>query len=101
MFAGVASIAQGTGIKIIQDQHAYSKWEFWFNPQEANTIGGANGAQSPVSPVQNGSANQQNGFGFGTGSSPQSTQGSTPGTNSGAFSNNPTSAVPSNPQPQQ
>jgi hypothetical protein len=44
MFAGVASIAQGRGIKIINDQQDYSKWEFYFDPQRDNARGSAGGA---------------------------------------------------------
>jgi hypothetical protein len=103
MFAGVASIAQGTGIKIINDQHEYAKWEFWFNPQQYTTGGTANpqGSTSGTgSPGQNGALNQQNGFGFGTGST-LSSQGAGQGMTGGVFSNNATPAAPSNSQPQQ
>jgi hypothetical protein len=73
MLAGVASIAQGHGIKVIHDQHDYSKWEFWFNPQEVTT--GTNGAagatqnnQTPNNPANGnaqgiGASNTSNTFG--------------------------------------
>ncbi|HWF46865.1 MAG TPA: hypothetical protein VG168_07665 [Bryobacteraceae bacterium] len=97
MFAGVASIAKGTGIKIINDQHEYQKWEFWFNPQEANT--GANAVIGVAGPVQS-----SNGSPNGNSQAPGTpNSGSSFGNFGGAFNNNGNNTAPlapSNPQPQ-
>jgi hypothetical protein len=98
MFAGVASIAKGTGIKIVNDQHEYSKWEFWFNPQEANM--GANGLAGAV---QANPAANTNGFNSNPQAGGSSNTGSSFGNFGGAFNSNggnTAPATPPNPQPQ-
>jgi hypothetical protein len=95
MFAGVASIAKGTGIKIINDQHEYSKWEFWFNPQEANMGASIAGGSVPANSSSNNPSNTN---------SPAPASSSSFGNFGGAFNNNganTTPVAPLNPQPQQ
>jgi hypothetical protein len=94
MFAGVASIAKGTGVKIVNDQQEYSKWEFWFNPQEANVGANAAGAVPANQSLNNNPNSQGNGTANGRSSF---------GNFGGAFNNSgnsTTPVAPSNPQPQ-
>lgn len=98
MVAGVASIAQGHGIKVVNDQTDYSKWEFWFNPQDpANGLGTGLGGpvpanQSSNAPNPNSPANGVSNFGNASGSF---------GGGFGNSSNNNAPVQPVNPQPQQ
>ncbi|HEX4228073.1 MAG TPA: hypothetical protein VHZ07_05345 [Bryobacteraceae bacterium] len=97
MIAGVASIAKGSGIKIINDQHEYSKWEFWFNPQEANVGANVAGGSAQANPSTNNPSNTNS-------QAPGSSSSSSSfGNFGGAFNNNganTTPAAPLNPQPQ-
>ena len=61
--AGVASKAEGRGIKMVNDQSRYSLWEFYYDPsqdQKGNALG--TGA-APAGANTQGSSPRQNAFG--------------------------------------
>jgi len=106
MFAGVASVAQGRGIKVVNDQHEYQKWEFWFNPQDpANGVGNGIAGAAPINQTANGGVNpnsssnnaSSSNSAFGNSGSGLTNFGSTFGNSNSTT----TPAQPVNPQPQQ
>ena len=76
--AGVASLAKGSSIKLVNDQSDYSLWEFYYDPTKDTSILG----QSGINPMQG--VNTPNGL------APNA-----PGNNSSGFSNS--SPSPTNP----
>lgn len=74
--AGVASLAKGSSIKLVNDQSDYSLWEFYYDPTKDTSILG----QSGINPMQG--VNMPNALGS-----------NAPANNSSAFSNSSTSAT--------
>lgn len=83
--AGVASLAKGSSIKLVNDQSDYSLWEFYYDPTKDTSITG----QSGINPMQgvtmpnsatNTSTNNSSGFSNSGTSSTNSTNAPTPST---------------------
>jgi hypothetical protein len=93
--AGVASIAKGHSIKLVNDQDDFSLWEFYYDlSKEANAA-----ANNALRPNGNPAANQNgtNQMGFGASSSIFSTNSNSSTSNSGNNSGNAATTVPATP----
>ncbi|HEY3938255.1 MAG TPA: hypothetical protein VGL97_12545 [Bryobacteraceae bacterium] len=94
--AGVASIAKGHSIKLVNDQDDFSLWEFYYDlSKEANAA--ANNALRQNGNPAAANPNSTNQTGFGANSSIFSTNSNSSTSNSGNNSGNTTTTVPATP----
>jgi nucleoporin NUP42 len=101
--AGVASMADGKGIKLVNDQKKYKLWEFYYDMRKeqqaaAGLSQNPNGQGTQGTPGSNGSTlGQPSQSGFGTGSSTLGSSSSTFGSSSFTFGSGTTQQAPTAP----